>query len=151
MRPRDTYMFHSTGSSLECWFIVNWTLGNKLHWNFIQNSKHFHWRKCIWKCRLHNSLHFASASIYWLKKCGTLDDMKWKCILISRDGWNMCFKQWKIVEITCFNMAIRKQNTVKCRYNAVQFITILHTTLRCNLSWYYIRHCDNNGIKWNRI
>ena len=30
----------------QCWNIVNWTLRNKLQWNFNRNSKHFHSRKC---------------------------------------------------------------------------------------------------------
>ena len=31
------------------WYIVNWTLGNKLKWNINWKFKHFHSRKCISK------------------------------------------------------------------------------------------------------
>ena len=43
--------------------IVNWTLRNKLQWNFIWNSKHFHSRKCISKWRLGNGVYFVLASM----------------------------------------------------------------------------------------
>ena len=33
----------------QCWFIVNWNLGNKLQLNLLQKFIHFHSRKCIWK------------------------------------------------------------------------------------------------------
>ena len=33
----------------QCWNIVNWTLRNKLKWNFLSHSK-----KCNWKGRLRN-------------------------------------------------------------------------------------------------
>ena len=42
------------------WFIINWTLKNKLQWNFNQNKKKFHSRKCIWKCRLPKWRPFCS-------------------------------------------------------------------------------------------
>ena len=32
--------------------IVNWTLRNKLQWNFNSEFKYFHARKCTWICRL---------------------------------------------------------------------------------------------------
>ena len=44
----------------QCWLIFNWTLGNKLQWNFDQNLKPFHSRKWIWKC-LQTGGHFVSA------------------------------------------------------------------------------------------
>ena len=34
----------------QCWNIVNWTLRNKLQWNFNRNSQHFHSRKFVSKC-----------------------------------------------------------------------------------------------------
>ena len=37
----------------QCWYIVNWTLGNKLQWNFNQNSYIFiqenAFENVIWK------------------------------------------------------------------------------------------------------
>ena len=42
--------------------IVNWTIRNKVHWNYNQNSlKYFLSRKCVWKC-LQNGSHFIHAS-----------------------------------------------------------------------------------------
>ena len=57
LRPSDAYMRSWTGSSLvqimacrlngakplsaQCWNIVNWTLGNKLQWNFNRKSNIF--------------------------------------------------------------------------------------------------------------
>ena len=43
----------------QCWVIVNWTLRNKLQWNFDQKYEIFHSRKCIWKYRLQNGGHFV--------------------------------------------------------------------------------------------
>ena len=42
----------------QCQVIVNWTLRNKLQWNFNQNSI-FYQRKCIRKYRLWNCGHFV--------------------------------------------------------------------------------------------
>ena len=42
------------------WIIVNWTLRNKLQWNFKQNSKVYFIIKCVWKCRLWNDGHVCS-------------------------------------------------------------------------------------------
>ena len=42
--PSAAYMRRWIGSALvlnQCWFIVNWTLRNKLHWKFYQNSLFF--------------------------------------------------------------------------------------------------------------
>ena len=47
----------------QCWKIVNWTLRNKIQWFFLFEFKHFHSRKCIWKCRLPNGNHLVSASM----------------------------------------------------------------------------------------
>ena len=43
------------------WLIVNWTLRNRLDWNFNQNIKLFINKKCIWKCRLRNGRHCGYA------------------------------------------------------------------------------------------
>ena len=52
LRPSDAYISKLTIIN-ECWNIVNWTLRNKFHLNFNQNSlAYFHSRKCIWKYRL---------------------------------------------------------------------------------------------------
>ena len=41
------------------WYFVNWTLGNKLRWNFNRNSYIFI-QQCIWKRCLENGGHFVS-------------------------------------------------------------------------------------------
>ena len=43
----------------QCWDIVNWTLRNKVQWNFNQNTNIFVSRKCIWKYRVWNGSHFV--------------------------------------------------------------------------------------------
>ena len=49
----------------KCWVIVNWTLRNKLQWNFNQSVKTSHSRKCNWKHRLRNGGHFVHGEIIW--------------------------------------------------------------------------------------
>ena len=74
--PGDTYTRHLTGSSLvqvmACRLFgakplpdpmsdyYQLELRDKPQWNFNQ-FKNFHWRKCIWKCRLRNGAYFVSA------------------------------------------------------------------------------------------
>ena len=43
--------------------IFNLNLRNKLQWNLKRNSCIFIKKKCIWKCRLRNGVHFVSASM----------------------------------------------------------------------------------------
>ena len=45
---------------------------------FLSKFRHFHSRKCIWKCRLRNGSHFVSASM-------CLDSKVLKCINQKRD------------------------------------------------------------------
>ena len=47
----------------QCWFVVNWHIGNKLQWNPNRNSKIFFTKKCIWKCLKESGSHFVAASI----------------------------------------------------------------------------------------
>ena len=46
---------------------VNWTLRNKLKWNFNQNFNYS--IKYIWNCHLRNGSHFVSASMFWPLHC----------------------------------------------------------------------------------
>ena len=78
LRPSDAYMSQWTNHHWfiywlvawtapshhlnQCWNMVNWTLRNKLQWNFNRSSKHFHSRKCAWRC-LRNGFHFLSPSM----------------------------------------------------------------------------------------
>ena len=39
--------------------IINWTIENKLHWHFNQNTRFFTLRKRTWKYRLRNGSHFV--------------------------------------------------------------------------------------------
>ena len=43
----------------QCWYIVIWTLRNKLPWNFNRNSYIFIARKIVWKCLLENNKPFC--------------------------------------------------------------------------------------------
>ena len=57
------------------WIIVNWIHRNNYNEISIKNT-HFHWMKCIWKCRLRNVGRFFSASMC---KASVHDDViKWK-------------------------------------------------------------------------
>ena len=47
----------------QCWNIFNWTLRNKLQWNFGTKFMHFHPRKCIWVSHLWNGSHVVLASL----------------------------------------------------------------------------------------
>ena len=59
----------------QCWNIVNWTLRNKLHWNFNRNSNIFVQEKWTWKCLLRNGVHFVWASMRETI-CGNIDDQR---------------------------------------------------------------------------
>ena len=50
----------------QCWNIVNWTLRNKLQWNFNCNSNIF-----IEENMVSNVVHFISASMWW-ELCSTI-------------------------------------------------------------------------------
>ena len=61
--------WHRTGAkplSESMFDIVNWTLKNKPKWNI--NRK----RKCIWKCRQENSVHFVLAPVCLAIWCNSL-------------------------------------------------------------------------------
>ena len=45
----------------QCWNNIDWTLGNRLQWNPIQNTTIF--VKGVWKSRPQRSFHFYSASV----------------------------------------------------------------------------------------
>ena len=47
----------------QCCQIVYCALGNKLQWNFNQNSKLFVHKKCIWKYHLRNGGHFVQGQM----------------------------------------------------------------------------------------
>ena len=49
-----------------CWVIANCTLGNKLQWNFNQNTK----QKSIWKCCLLDGRHFVQGEMSWTNFIG---------------------------------------------------------------------------------
>ena len=49
----------------QCWVIVNWTLRNKLQWNFNQNIKRFIHKKSIWKYCLRNGSHLVKGEMSW--------------------------------------------------------------------------------------
>ena len=67
--PSAAYMCQWIGPALvqimtihylnHCWFIINWTLVNKLHWNFNNRTKLFIHKKCIQKYRLRNGGYFV--------------------------------------------------------------------------------------------
>ena len=63
----------------QCWVIVNWTLRNKLQWNFNQNAKLF--TKCIWKYRLRNGSHIVQGEISEVKR--TYKDLKWLQLVVT--------------------------------------------------------------------
>ena len=46
----------------QCWNIIDWTLRNKLQWNFNRILNIFHSGNCTWKYRLWNGVHFVAAS-----------------------------------------------------------------------------------------
>ena len=48
-----------------CWAIVNYKLGNKLQWNFNQNTKLSHSRYLIWKYLLINGSYFVQGKMSW--------------------------------------------------------------------------------------
>ena len=80
VRPADTYMHWWTGSSLVQ--VMAWhrtgakplpgpmmtyrqlDLWEQISIKFLSKYTIFHWRKCIWKCRLWNACHLVSTSIY---------------------------------------------------------------------------------------
>ena len=116
--PSAAYMRQWTGSALiqimacrlfgansddyinQCWDIVNWTLRNKLRWNFHQNTK-FPSRKCIWKYRLRNGGHFVPGEVkpsIWRASVCVLGPSWFKsfsCYYMMY-GWNPC-RLWPIV------------------------------------------------------
>ena len=48
----------------QCWYIVAWTVSNKLQWILIAiHTFSFKKKKCIWKYGLVNGRHFVSASV----------------------------------------------------------------------------------------
>ena len=57
----------------QCWVILNQTLRNKLQWNFNENSKTFHSRKCIWKYHLRNDGHFPRGRCVLKPSCHCLN------------------------------------------------------------------------------
>ena len=63
LSPGRYQTFISTNAGI----LLTWPLGT----NFSGMLKfiHFHSRKCIYKCRLRNGMHFVSATINMLKKC----------------------------------------------------------------------------------
>ena len=73
----------------QCWFIVNWTLGNKFWWDLNWEFCHFHIRKCIWKCCLQNSGHFVLVSVcqwtgmLWLEAMKRDGHLLWRMLAIS--------------------------------------------------------------------
>ena len=52
-------LFGAKPLSNQCWVIVNWTLLNKLQWNFNQNTKLFIHKNGIWIYHLQNGGHFV--------------------------------------------------------------------------------------------
>ena len=48
----------------QCWLILNRTPQNKFHWNLKKKYKHFHWWKCVRKCRL-----LKTAAILFRPQC----------------------------------------------------------------------------------
>ena len=61
------------------------------------------------------------------------------CWMVSR-VWTMAWCKW-----LC--LAISNLEWDSCRHNGVWIQSIV-VIMWSNLSWYYIRHCDNSGRKW---
>ena len=75
--------------------IVNWILRNKLQWNFLSKFKHFHSRKCTWKCRLRKGGNFASASMCSCSQCHNLTS------IVN----SLCFVLWQLCHYWRFNLS----------------------------------------------
>ena len=118
--PSAAYMRLQTGSVLvhpshflnQCWFIINLTLTNKLQWNSIRNTKLFFMK-----------MHLKMSSVKWRSFCPGGDELLTYTTFFVH-------KRYIIHHVlTAHSRPVPVPatiHTVRCRYNAVNFLQIPH-------------------------